>query len=350
MGSKLGIAVVGALACAVSGHAVAQVTLYGQVDAFLEQANTGNGQHLTRVSSGGASVSRWGMRGSEDLGGGLKANFRLESGFNLDDGTLQNSLAFSRWVHVGLSGPWGAVDAGRMWSPTFVVGLRSDVLARNRTSLITNMFRGASTRTGTSGSVPGFMSNSLRYTTPNFNGFSGEAMLSLGEAANNSSSGDGAGFNLQYSSGPLYLGYGYQALKSGSAAAPVANPTTEKTHMLGASYKWSSVTLYGTVNSNRSNAVGYLRSTNLQASVAWKVQGPHTVLAQVARRKVSDSPVAATGWQVGYDMDFSKRTKLYARYGRVDNKGGSVITLNGAALTGPNADPSFVGVGISHAF
>lgn len=350
MGSKRYLGVVGALACAVSGHVGAQVTLYGQVDAFLEHANTGNGRSVTRVSSGGASVSRWGMRGSEDLGGGLKANFRLESGFNGDDGTLQNDLAFSRWVHVGLSGPWGAVDAGRMWSPTFVVGLRSDVLARNRTSLITNVFRGTSTRTGTSGTVPGFLSNSLRYTTPNLSGFSGEAMLTLGEAANHSDSGDGAGFNLQYSSGPLYVGYGYQALKSGSAAAPVAAPTTERTHMLGASYKWSAVTLYGTVNSNRSSAVGLLRSTNAQASVAWNIQGPHTVLAQVVSRKVSGSPVSAKGWQLGYDNELSKRTKLYARYGRVDNKGGSVITLNGAALTGANADPSFIGAGISHSF
>ncbi len=350
MSRKMVLGVVGAMACAVSGHAAAQVTLYGQVDAFLEQANTGNGRSVTRVSSGGSSVSRWGLRGSEDLGGGLKANFRLESGFNADDGTLQNDLAFSRWAHVGLSGGFGAVDAGRMWSPTFVVGLRSDVLARNRTSLITNVFRGTSTRTGTSGTVPGFLSNSLRYTTPNLSGFSGEAMATFGEAANNSNSGDGAGFNLQYSSGPLYVGYGYQALKSGSAAAPVAAPTTERTHMLGASYKWSAVTLYGTVNTNTSSAVNLLRSTNAQVSLAWNIQGPHTVLAQVASRKVSGSPVSAKGWQLGYDNDLSKRTKLYARYGRVDNQGGSTITLNGAALTGANADPSFIGVGISHSF
>lgn len=120
--------------------------------------------------------------------------------------------------------------------------------------------------------------------------------------------------------------------------------------MLGASYKWSAVTLYGTVNSNRSSAAGLLRSTNAQASVAWNIQGPHTVLAQVVSRKVSGSPVSAKGWQLGYDNDLSKRTKLYARYGRVDNKGGSAITLNGAALTGANADPSFIGAGISHSF
>ena len=345
------VAVIGAAAWVVCGHVSAQVTLYGQADVFVEQANTGGGQHLRRLSSGGSSVSRWGLRGSEDLGGGLKANYRLESGFNMDDGTAQSDLLFSRWVHVGLSGPWGAVDGGRMWSPTFIVGLKSDVLARNRTSLITNMFRGASTAKGVSGTVPGFMSNSLRYITPNYSGLTGELMFGFGEAANGSKSGDARGGNIQYTNGPLYIGYGYQSLKSGTAAAPVAQPTTEKTHMLGVTYNLSPVTLYGTVNTNNSNAVGYLRSTNYQASVAWNIQGPHTVLAQFTSRKVSGAPVEARGWQLGYDLNLSKRTKLYARYARVTNKGGSTITLNGAALTrGPNSNPSFVGAGISHSF
>ncbi|RYX89434.1 MAG: porin [Comamonadaceae bacterium] len=342
---------IGAAASVVCGHATAQVTLYGQADVFVEHVDTGGGLSQRRVSSGGSSVSRWGMRGSEDLGGGLKANFRLESGFNMDDGTAQSDLLFSRWVHVGLSGPWGAVDGGRMWSPTFIVGLKSDVLARNRTSLITNMFRGASTAKGASGTVPGFLSNSVRYLTPNFNGLNGELMLTLGEAANKSNSGDGAGANIQYTNGPFYIGYGYQSLKSGTAAVPVAQPTTEKTHMLGATYNLSPVMLYATVNTNNSSAAGYLRSTNYQASVAWNIKGPHTVLAQVTSRKVSGTAVQARGWQLGYDLDLSKRTKLYARHARVTNKGGAAITLNGAALTGgPNSNPSFIGAGISHSF
>ncbi len=329
-------------------HAQTQVSLYGQADLFLERANTGNGQHLNRVSSGGSSVSRWGLRGSEDLGGGLKARYRLESGLNLDDGTQQNNAAFSRWVHLGITGPFGAIDAGRMWSPTFVVGLKADVLARNRTSLITNMFKGATDSKGVAAGLPGFLSNSLRYTSPKFAGIHAEAMATFGEATN--SSGNGGGFNIQYDKGPLYLGYGFQSLKTGSAATPVAQPDTLQTHMLGAVYKWKPITLYGTANFNRSSAQNSRSSTNYQASVSWNVAGPHTVLAQWARGKTAHSDVSAQGWQLGYDFALSKRTELYARYARVSNRGGSRITLNGAALTGADANPSFVGVGVTHSF
>ncbi len=328
----------------------AQVRLYGHVDTLYERVGTGGGNTLERVSSGGAAVSRWGLRGSEDLGGGLKANFRLETGFNADDGAVQTAgAAFSRWVHVGMSGPWGAVDAGRMWSPSFIVGLKADVLARNRTSLVTNLFRGSGTAASTGAALPGFLGNSLRVTSPEIGGFLGEAMLTLGESGTRSSAGDGVGLNLQYNRGPLFVGYGYQAIKSAVAALP-NRYTTETTHILGASYALSTVTFYGSYNLNRSDVAGRRSSRNYQASVAWNVAGPHTVLAQVASGRVESASARARGWQVGYDLDLSKRTKLYARHGRIDNQGGAAIAWSGAALTVANGDPSFTGVGISHAF
>lgn len=348
MNSKVRTGYVLMTGCFVMCAANAQVTLYGQADLFLERASTGNGNHLNRISSGGSSVSRWGLRGTEDLGGGLKARYRLESGLNLDDGTLQNNAGFSRWVHVGLTGPFGAIDAGRMWSPTFVVGLKADVLARNRTSLITNLFKGASDSKGIASSLPGFLSNSLRYTSPKFSGLHAEAMVTFGEATN--SSGNGAGMNVQYENGPLYIGYGYQALKSGNATTSELTPNTNSTHMLGAIYSWSSVLLYGTFNRNTSSLNNSKPSTNYQASASWNIVGPHTVLAQWAYGKNSGSSVAARGWQVGYDYELSKRTQIYSRYARVTNQGGSVITLNGAAISGKGSDPSFIGVGITHSF
>lgn len=341
LGTVLGLAAVAASA---------QVRLYGHIDTFYERVGTGGGNTLQRVSSGGAAVSRWGLRGSEDLGGGLRANYRLETGFNADDGSVQTAgSAFSRWVHVGLSGPWGAVDAGRMWSPSFIVGLKADVLARNRSSLVTNLFRGSGTAAATGAALPGFLSNSLRYTLPQIHGFGGEAMATFGESGTHSSAGDGVGLNLQYSNGPLFVGYGYQALKSAVAAQPTRS-TTETTHILGASYAWSAFTFYGSYNQNHSDAAGRRSSRNVQASVAWEVAGPHTLLAQVATGRVEGAPARARGWQLGYDFDLSKRTKLYARHGRIGNRGGAAIAWSGAALTVANGDPSFTGLGISHGF
>jgi len=337
-----------AMTCFATVSVRAEVTLYGHADLFLERASTGHGNHVNRIGSGGSSVSRWGLRGSEDLGGGLTARYRLESGLNLNDGTQQQSLAFSRWVHLGLTGSFGAIDLGRMWSPTFVVGLKSDAFARNRTSLITNLFKGAIDRNGAVAGLPGFLNNSLRYTSPKFLGVQLEAMATFGGAVN--SSGNGRGINIQYEDESLYLGYGFQTLKTGSAAAPVARPDTLKTHMVGAAWTWSPITLYGTVNFNRSNAVNAKSSSNYQASLSWNVVGPHTVFAQWAYGKTAHSDIRAQGWQLGYNYALSKRTKLYTRYAYVHNRGGSRITLNGVALSGANSDPSFISVGVSHLF
>jgi len=124
-----------AVLCAVSGlgHAQSAVTLYGVVDANLEFANhvgqvpvaangfnPGPGNNVFRMDSGGVSGSRWGLRGVEDLGTGLKAIFVLESGFNLDSGTSQQSgRLFGRQAFVGLQSTYGQLSLGRQYTSLF---------------------------------------------------------------------------------------------------------------------------------------------------------------------------------------------------------------------------------------
>lgn len=341
------LAATAAQAQAAAPIPTSQVTLYGAVDLGLEHASNGR-SHVSRVSSGLQTVSRFGFRGSEDLGGGLRANFRLESALNADDGTQNNATKFfGRWVHVGLSGAWGAIDLGRMWSPTFVVGLTSDPLARNRTSLGWNMFL-QQTGAASTAFTPGFQDNSVRYTSPRLGGFWGEAMYTAGEATN--ASGRGVGLNLQYAQGPLYLGYGWQRNHNGTAAAPVAQPRASESHFLGATYKLDKVTLYATFNRNLTDLPGTRASSNAMLSARWDVQGPHALIVQLAQRRVSGTDTRARGLQLGYNYALSKRTTLYARHARVNNEGASAITLNGLALAGAGADPSFTAVGISHLF
>ncbi len=119
----------------VAGTAQAQstVTLYGVVDANLEYANhvgnvptsangfrPGPGNNVFRLDSGGYSGSRWGLRGTEDLGGGLKSIFVLESGFSIDNGTSQQSgRLFGRQAFVGLQSPYGQISFGRQYTSMF---------------------------------------------------------------------------------------------------------------------------------------------------------------------------------------------------------------------------------------
>lgn len=109
-------------AVAGAAHAQSSVNLYGLVDVFVGKSTVKNTTGAvvtntdagTSLSSGGLNGSRWGLRGSEDLGGGLKATFQVESGFNADTGTSADAgRLFNRTSKVGLSGGFGSVEFGR---------------------------------------------------------------------------------------------------------------------------------------------------------------------------------------------------------------------------------------------
>ncbi|QBQ96977.1 porin [Paraburkholderia pallida] len=102
---------------ATAAHAQSSVTLYGLIDAGITYANNSGGHSLWKESSGTINGSRWGLRGAEDLGGGLKAIFTLENGFNIANGNAgQSSRMFGRQAFVGLaSDQYGAVTLGRQY-------------------------------------------------------------------------------------------------------------------------------------------------------------------------------------------------------------------------------------------
>ena len=113
-----------AVALAVTGAAQAQtpgtnVTLYGVADAYLQGAK--GAESLHRVQSGGLSGSRLGIRGSEDLGGGLHGIFTLETGINVDDGTSGQGAFWGRQAFVGLDSNYGKLTLGRQYGSLFAL-------------------------------------------------------------------------------------------------------------------------------------------------------------------------------------------------------------------------------------
>ncbi|RSZ58981.1 porin [Massilia atriviolacea] len=122
--SVLTLALAAALpaALAASGAAQAQssVQVYGLIDAGVDYTTNANaaGDSATRVISGGKNTSRWGLRGTEDLGGGLKAVFGLEGGVLMDTGAADGAL-FKRQAYVGLDGSYGRVVIGRSFTTTY---------------------------------------------------------------------------------------------------------------------------------------------------------------------------------------------------------------------------------------
>jgi predicted porin len=130
---KLSTWIVGGLAMSsASAFAQSSVTLYGIIDTGVEYVSHANaaGDNVIRMPGiTGELPSRWGLRGIEDLGGGLKASFQLESGFNPRAGDMgQGGRLFGRQAWVGLQGPWGAVSFGRQYTMTFWGLADSDIL------------------------------------------------------------------------------------------------------------------------------------------------------------------------------------------------------------------------------
>ena len=119
----LATATFAALGLLASGaYAQSSVTVYGIVDTGVEYVNNANANKdgVVRLSSGAMNTSRIGFRGTEDLGGGLKAVFQLENGFKTDTGEFDSAgLLFGRQANVGLEGSFGRIVAGRSYSTTY---------------------------------------------------------------------------------------------------------------------------------------------------------------------------------------------------------------------------------------
>jgi predicted porin len=190
---------VGLLSVSSGAFAQSNVLIYGRLDIAIRRITnaTSAGDSLTETMPGATTTSRWGLLGSEDLGNGLKATFKLEGGINPDVGTAaQSGRLFGRHATVGLSGSFGHITVGRQ------ISLAYEFEGYNEPFGWANAFE------------PGFIydnyvtkrwDNSIRYGSNKFGNMSGALMYSVGENASNSSANRMAGAALSYNSGNLGL-------------------------------------------------------------------------------------------------------------------------------------------------
>jgi predicted porin len=174
---------------AASGTAFAQstVTIYGKLDQGIKR---GIGEAKTSMAQ--ASGSRLGFRGTEDLGGGLKANFQIEHRFTPDDGVAASTFWSGRSI-VGVSGGFGQIDLGRDYTAAFWTQLAGDVFGWDG---VAN--NAATTRGGPATSVR--FANGITYTSPSFGGITLRANASVKEGAETK---NGTSMQLAYNNGPI---------------------------------------------------------------------------------------------------------------------------------------------------
>lgn len=206
---------IGAYGTMSMAQAQNSVTLYGIVDESIAYTHNDGGKNTVQMLAGNLQGNRWGLKGSEDLGGGLKAVFQLENGFNLSNGKLgQGGLEFGRQAFVGLSSSnLGMVTLGRQYAPDtdLVQGITGD----NYGSIF-----------ATPGDVDNYdnsvrIDNAVKYTSPVIAGLQGEALYGFGNKAGSVGSGRAWGAALAYNMGPVALAASYQFYDGGTVVSGV---------------------------------------------------------------------------------------------------------------------------------
>lgn len=233
------------LAAAGAAHAQSSVTLYGVIDEsvqFVNNVATDNG-NKNQFGLGGQNIqgNRWGLKGSEDLGGGLKAVFQLENGFNLNNGSLgQGGRMFGRQAYVGLnSDQYGLLTLGRQYDTTtdLVQGITAD-------GYFGSMFATPGDVDNNDNSAR--VNNVVKYTSPLLNGFQFAGMYGLGGVAGATGSGQTWGAAATYGVGSLNIAAGYLMMDNGSTLAS----RTNSKGVVG----WSSTATADNINEGQINA------------------------------------------------------------------------------------------------
>ncbi|WP_244849530.1 porin [Caballeronia sp. SL2Y3] len=260
--TSLSLALLGAAGAA---QAQTSVTLYGVIDtglAYVSHANSA-GDHLFGMVNGTLSGPRWGLKGQEDLGGGLKALFQLESGFDPGTGRLnQGGREFGRQAFVGLSGnQWGTVTLGRQYDPSvdMVQGLTAD------------NYWGAAF--ATPGDVDNYdnslrVSNAVKYVSPVFSGFQFEGIYGFSNLAGATGQGQTWGGAVTYNNGPVGLAGSYLY---------VNNPTTGRAPLTGTNTGWNSPSSDSLFNSVINSGYSTAHAIGIARGAGQYVFGPFTV-------------------------------------------------------------------------
>lgn len=319
---------------AFAGVASAQssVTLFGIVDLAARSVKNGNAGSIKSLSTNGQVSSRLGVRGVEDLGGGLRAGFWLEGDLVGDTGNPAGQT-WQRRSTVSLMGGFGEIRLGRDYNPVFNTFVSHDPFAYVGVASSGNL-RSRFYAVNGNASLAARNDNSISYFLPAMGGLYGQVMVAAGE---NVQANKYTGFRLGYAAGPLnFSGAWGKADKSGTM------PDDLTTYVFGGSFNAGFATFHA---SYEKADIG--RDERKLATVAAVVPvGTGAFKAQYA--KATNSTLIG----LGYVQNLSKRTSLYGNFGRVANKNSAVYTASGSGPAGMRGGQTSTGydVGIRHDF
>ncbi len=307
-------ALVAALACAACSGAYAQTapSIYGLLDMSAGRFQDPGNVRLLRAESGRMSSSFLGIRGSDDLGGGLRARFGLETYIRVDAGAAGRSATDPMWgrtAYVGLQGAFGTTLLGRLPTPLWTATLAFNPFADSTgfSPSIRQYFGGA---------VLGDSrwDNSVLYTSPDpENGRGLSYSLQFNGAENEiGATGMNVGANLRYVTGPFSASLAWQSVRNGATPLPVGFDH-QTTYQAGLAYEFARVKLYGQAGSVKTAATTGVKTTLFQLGAVAPI-GLGFLIGSYGQAKTESTGIDATRRTVsfGYDYYLSKSTDIYA--------------------------------------
>lgn len=354
--------------CAGAAHAQSSVTLYGVVDAGITFSNNQQGSSAWQATQGNVQGSRWGLLGSEDLGGGNKVMFRLENGFSLETGAAgQGGRMFGRSAWVSFSNARaGSITLGRQYNSAqdYLSNLQANgvgALSQYANAVYDNDDLNNTYRTN----------NAIKYTTPTIKGLTANVMYAFSNTAGDFANNRAWSVGADYVSGPLRFDAAYSLTNrpatSTAGAAPsdnyyhtgssiISNVARNQVWGGGGAYAFGPATfaLLYTNSQFQLTTGGSLRFANYEASVRYRYT-PATLftLGYIYTSQHSSSASAANAHYnqiaLGGEYFLSKTTDLYLN-GVYQHASGSAAWIEGIGKPSSNHDQFAAVAGIRHKF
>jgi general bacterial porin, GBP family len=347
-------ALLGSAACPAFSQSV---TLYGQIDTGLAYStHVGNGDNsVIKAQDSILGVSSFGLKGSEDLGGGYKTIFNLQFGFDPSNGKMDNpnDPGFDRNAYVGFESQEGTLTLGHQWN------LNDDWLVG--TVFGGGYNSGAVFKFHEFDAISEYYNNAVKYVTPTFNGVQGGAMYSFGGVAGAFTQGSMEMVGVRYSSGNLYVGGTYdQESSSSTSGAKYKLVTFGARYDFGivrarAGFSHADITGVGTFQSIISQPAQ--RANVYEAGIDFPATTVFTISGDYLYKNNPSFSNHTNEYRLLASYALSKRTQLIANVAYLKNYGGATEAMynmddpaSGTYGALPNGTQTAVTVGIRHSF
>ncbi|CAB3774198.1 porin [Burkholderia sp. MSh2] len=351
---------------AASAHAQSSVTLYGAIDTgLMYQSTAANNHHVFALKDGGIYASFWGLRGSEDLGGGYAVRFRLQGAFNSSTGQLKlsdttgGSAAFNQQSTIGLSGPFGTIDLGRQFVPMIYAMAETDVRGAQYFGSILSAWLGLNQIAGAPGTntnVPIgalYDSNAIVYRSPTMRGLSFSVEYAPGGVPGQFQGGTRESAVLRYNGYGLDLDAAYYVGHDTSQAA--STPTglaNNRFYYVGAKYTLRGVSVSASYGRARNPVdAGRHDYDMISGGLGYRITQSLNVTSGVyVLRDRNHSQNRSNEYAVGAEYTLSRGTIAYVQGAYVLNRGAMSQIISYGQPVAPGVSTTAAMIGIRHLF